>query len=81
MVSKRISSSFSSFGATSPLSSMTAMTFSSPRENCMMSAGAAISPIISTGISKVVMMKDFLRTRSLNSRWMMMDMLDMTGCD
>jgi len=47
----------------------------------MMSAGAAISPIISTGISKVVMMKDFLRTRSLNSRWMMMDMLDMTGCD
>ena len=77
VVSKRISSSLSSFGAIRPLSSMTAMTFSSPRENCMMSAGAAIRAIISTGISSVVMIKDFLRTRSLNSRWMMMDMLDM----
>ena len=43
----------------------------------MMSAGAAISPIISTGISKVVMMKDFLRTRSLNSRPMMIPTCDM----
>ena len=52
------------------------MTFSSPREYCMISAGEAIRAIISTGISNVVMIKDFLRTRSLNSRWMMMDMFD-----
>ena len=38
---------------------MTAMTFSSPRENSMMSAGAAIRAIISTGMRIVVMMKDF----------------------
>lgn len=43
----------------------------------MMSAGAIISTIISTGMRIVVMMKDFLRTRSLNSRWIMMDTLDM----
>ena len=34
----------------------------------MMSAGATIRPIISTGIRIVVTMNDFLRTRSLNSR-------------
>ena len=32
-------------------------------------------------IITTLLMQDFLRTRSLNSRWMMMDMLDMTGCD
>ena len=43
----------------------------------MMSIGANIRPTISSGISSVVMMKDFLRTRSLNSRPMMIPTCDM----
>ena len=43
----------------------------------MMSIGANIRPIISRGMSSVVMMKDFLRTRSLNSRPMIMLTCDM----
>ena len=56
---------------------MTAICFSSPREYFMMSIGANIRPIISRGMSSVVMMKDFLRTRSLNSRPMIMLTCDM----
>ena len=59
MVSKRISSSLSSFGGYQAAFVDDGDDLSSPRENCMMSAGAAIRAIISTGISSVVMMKDF----------------------
>ncbi len=42
----------------------------------MMSAGATIRPIISTGIRIVVTMNDFLRTRSLNSRVMIIPIFE-----
>ena len=41
----------------------------------IINVGAAIIPIISTGISNVVIINDFLRTRSLNSRAMIIPIL------
>ena len=55
-----------------PLSSITSRCLVSPLAKSIMSVGAAISASISTGIRMVVMMNDFLRTRSLNSRAMIM---------
>jgi hypothetical protein len=72
---KIISSLPSSCGAIIPLSSTTAKVFVSPLAKSIISVGAAISPSISMGISMVVMINDFLRTRSLNSRAIMIPIL------
>ena len=70
--SNTTSSPLSSPGAMIPLSSITSRCLVSPLAKSIMSVGAAISASISTGIRMVVMMNDFLRTRSLNSRAMIM---------
>ena len=60
-----------------PLSSTTSRVLVSPLAKIIISVGAAIRAIMSTGMSTVVMMNDFLRTRSLNSRAIIIPVLFM----